>query len=343
MLKDYLAYLIAGQDLSRDQAQQAMAVIMSGHASEVQIGSFLTALRMKGISSAEITGFAATMRQQALRLSCNERNLMDTCGTGGDGKGTFNISTTVAFVLAGAGLTIAKHGNRGISSSCGSADVLTALGIQINLPPQAVQQTIDTIGIGFLYAPVFHQAMKHAATPRKELGFRTVFNILGPLTNPAQATRQLIGVYEKELTVKVAEALVGLGAERAMVVHSFDGMDEISTAVPTQIVEVENGELKVYVLDPREYGFTPCQPKDYHGGSPSENAAAIQHLLQGEKGPKRDVVLLNAAAALLIGGKAADLNEGLLLAAKSIDSGAAYAKLEGLSQLTKHLAEEELL
>lgn len=340
MLKDYLAQLISGQDLSREDAQQAMQFIMSGQAGDAQIGSFLTALRMKGVTSGEITGFAATMRQQALRIQCAAPNLVDTCGTGGDGKRTFNISTTVAFILAAAGLSIAKHGNRGISSSCGSADVLTALGININIPPAAVEQTINEIGIGFLYAPLFHQAMKYAAVPRKELGFRTVFNILGPLTNPAQANRQLIGVYERELTVKVAEALAGLGVEKAMVVHSFDGMDEISTAAQTQIVEVDNGELNVYTLEPQEFGFCRCHFSDYQGGSPQENAVIMQDILHGKTGPKRDIVLLNAAAALKIGGKAQDLREGLAIATECIDSGAAAAKLEQLAKMTQRLAQE---
>lgn len=343
MLKDYLTYLIAGQDLSREQSQQAMEFIMSGQASNTQIGSFLTALRMKGVSSTEITGFAEAMRQHSLQIQCAQNNLIDTCGTGGDGKGTFNISTTAAFVLAGAGLTIAKHGNRGISSSCGSADVLTALGVNIDLSPQAVEQTINEIGIGFLYAPVFHQAMKYAAIPRKELGFRTVFNILGPLTNPARAERQLLGVYDKVLTTKIAEALAGLGIQRAMVVHSFDGMDEISTAAPTQVVEVEKGEIKSYVINPQEYGFSICDQREYRGGSPNENALATIRVLQGEYGAKRDVVLINAAAALVVGGKANDLREGLSLATESIDSGAAYAKLEELCKLTQRLYGEGLL
>jgi anthranilate phosphoribosyltransferase len=343
MLKDYLAHLLEGQHFSREQAEQAMGIIMSGQASQAQIGSFLTALRLKGISGSEITGFAAAMRQHSLRIECTRQDLLDTCGTGGDGKGTFNISTTTAFVVAGAGLAIAKHGNRGISSSCGSADVLTALGIKVDLTPQSVKQSIDQIGIGFLYAPVFHQAMKYAAKPRQELGFRTVFNLLGPLTNPAGAERQLIGVYEKEIAVKVAEALVGLGVQRAMVVHSFDGLDEISTSAPTQVVEVQNGELKTYVIHPQELGFSLCDQRAYRGGTPNDNALLLRGVLQGEPGPKRDVVLLNAAAALVVGGKAENLAEGLSVAAASLDSGAAYAKLTELCKLTQTFAEEELV
>lgn len=343
MLKDYLAQVIMGEDLSGEQAQQAMGHIMSGQASEAQIGAFLTALRMKGASSVEIAGFATTMRNHSIRIQCNKQDLLDTCGTGGDGAGTFNISTTAAFVLAGAGMTIAKHGNRGVSSSCGSADVLTALGVRVDLAPQAVAQTIDEVGVGFLYAPVFHQAMKYAAKPRKDLGFRTVFNILGPLTNPAQATRQLVGVYEKELAVKVAEALAALGVEHAMVVHSFDGMDEISTAAPTQVVEVNRGVLQSYVLDPRDYGFSFCRRNDYRGGMPAENAEIVRSILAGENGPKRDVVLLNAAAALVVGDKATDIREGIAIAAASIDSGAALAKLQALCEATHRNDEEGLV
>lgn len=342
MLRDYLAHLLGGQDFSTAQAEQAMGIIMSGQASQAQIGSFLTALRLKGISGSEIAGFAAAMRQHSLRIACGRQDLLDTCGTGGDGKGTFNISTATAFVAAGAGIAVAKHGNRGISSSCGSADVLTALGVKVDLAPEAVAQAIENIGIGFLYAPVFHQAMKHAAKPRQELGFRTVFNLLGPLTNPAGAERQLIGVYEAAAAGKVAEALVNLGIQRAMVVHSFDGLDEISTAAPTQVVEVQNGEMKTYVIYPEELGFTLCDQQAYRGGSPADNAVLLRGLLQGDQGPKRDVVLINAAAALVVGGKAETLAEGVAIAAASLDSGAAYAKLTELQKLTQSYREEEL-
>jgi anthranilate phosphoribosyltransferase len=342
MLKDYLTHLLGGQDFSAAQAEQAMGIIMAGQASQAQIGSFLTALRLKGISGSEIAGFAAAMRQHSLRIVCGRQDLLDTCGTGGDGKGTFNISTATAFVAAGAGIAVAKHGNRGISSSCGSADVLTALGVKVDLSPEAVAQAIESIGIGFLYAPVFHQAMKHAARPRQELGFRTVFNLLGPLTNPAGAERQLIGVYEAAVTGKVAEALMNLGIQRAMVVHSFDGLDEISTAAPTQVVEVQNGEMKAYIINPEELGFTLCDQKAYRGGSPMDNAVLLRGVLQGDPGPKRDVVLVNAAAALVVGGKAETLAEGVAIAAKSLDSGAAYAKLIELQQLSDSYREEEL-
>jgi len=330
MLKELIAQVIVGQDLSQSQAQQAMQVIMSGQAGDVQISALLTALRMKGETSTEITGFAKTMRDYAVKINCNNDHLIDTCGTGGDKKGTFNVSTTVAFVLAGAGLTVAKHGNSGVSSSCGSADVLSALGIHVNLPPEVVERMIKDLNIGFLYAPTFHKAMKYAATPRKELGFRTIFNLLGPITNPANAHCQLIGVYEPTLTQKIGEALKGLGVRRAMVVHSFDGMDEISTLAPTQVTEVRDDEIRSYVIDPAHYGFTGGVADDYLGGTPEKNAEIIVGVLSGQSGAKRDIVLINAAAALLIADKATSLEEGIALAATSIDSGAALAKLKSL-------------
>lgn len=336
MLKDYLSQAIAGQDLSREEARAAMQVIMSGQASEAQIGAFLTAMRMKGETSLEVAGFAESMRSQALKVECSSKKLIDTCGTGGDRRGTFNISTTAAFVLAGAGLNVAKHGNRGVSSSCGSADVLKALGIELEVPPEAVSEAIDTIGVGFIFAPSFHKAMKYAVKPRKELGFRTVFNLLGPLTNPAAANCQLIGVYDQALTTKVAHALAELGVTSAMVVHSFDGLDEISTTSPTQVAEVRGEEIRSYVIEPEAYGFKQCTLTDYHGGSIEDNAQIITRLLKGEQGFKRDIVLLNAAAALVVADAAADIEEGINLAAKSIDSGRAYAKLEALRSFTQN-------
>lgn len=343
MLKAFLAQVISGQHLTRQEAQQAMNVIMSGQANESQIGAFLTALRMKGETSDEVTGFAKTMRNHATNFSCSSPKLIDTCGTGGDSKGTFNVSTTVAFVLAGSGLTVAKHGNRGVSSSCGSADVLTELGISVDLPPHVVSKAIDEINIGFLYAPLFHTAMKHAAKSRKDLGFRTVFNVLGPLTNPANASCQLIGVYDAELTSKVADSLVGLGIERAMVVHSLDGMDEISTAVPTRVAEVKRGNVLSYSINPADYGFRSAQISDYQGGSPTENAGIILGIMRGDKGPRRDIVVINAAAALMVGGLAENLKEGIYLAEESLDSGAALGKLEDLRKFSCSCKEEILL
>lgn len=343
MLKDYLGQVVAGQNLSREDAKEAMNVIMSGKANDSQIGAFLTALRMKGETSAEMTGFAETMRMHARGIECNATRLIDIVGTGGDRKGTFNVSTTAAFVLAGAGLTVAKHGNRGVSSSCGSADVLTELGISIDLPVEAVTQSIDKINIGFLYAPIFHTAMKHAAKPRKELGFRTVFNILGPLTNPAHANCQLTGVYDLSLPNIVAEALMGLGVERAMVVHSLDGMDEISTAAPTKVAELIDGAIKSYTINPEDYGFQAASLADYQGGTPADNAAIVLGILQGEQGAKRDIVVINAAAALVIGGLAENLSDGIRLAVDSIDSGAALSKLQELKKFSDTCREGSLL
>lgn len=343
MLKDFIAQVIVGQDLSQRQAQQAMQVIMSGQAGDVQISALLTALRIKGETSAEITGFAQTMRDYAVKIHCNNKQLIDTCGTGGDKKGTFNVSTTVAFVVAGAGLTVAKHGNSGVSSSCGSADVLRALGIEIQLPPEVVAKMITDINIGFLYAPSFHTAMKYAAKPRKELGFRTIFNLLGPLTNPANAHCQLIGVYEPALTVKIGEALQGLGVQRAMVVHSFDGMDEISTLAPTQVTEVNNHEIKSYIINPLDYGFAGGTEDEYQGGTAEENAATIVEILKGQRGRKRDIVLINAAAALFVADKVATLAEGVAVAKESIDSGAAFEKLIELQNVSNSYKEELLL
>jgi anthranilate phosphoribosyltransferase len=343
MFKSFLDQVATGQDLSRTSAEQAMQMIMSGQASEAQMGAFLTALRMKGETSAEIAGFAAVMRSHAERIDCKKRQLIDTCGTGGDKKGTFNVSTTTAFVLAGGGISVAKHGNRGVSSSCGSADVLTALGVRIDLPPQTVAKAIEEIDIGFLFAPCFHQAMKYAAQTRKDLGFRTVFNLLGPLTNPARATCQVIGVYDPALARKVAEALLELGTQRAMVVSSLDGMDEISTAASTQVVEITQGEIRTYLIDPVEYSFEPCSTNDYRGSDAAENATIIRKILQGQQGPKRDIVLMNAAAGFVVADRAVSLQEGIQMAAASIDSGAALAKLDALRDFSSKGEEESLL
>ncbi|MDR3562572.1 MAG: anthranilate phosphoribosyltransferase [Negativicutes bacterium] len=335
-MKEILSQVVAGKDLSREEARRSMELIMSGSASETQIGSLLTALRMKGETSEEITGFAETMRRYTVKIKCDGQDVIDTCGTGGDRKGTFNISTAVAFVVAGAGVPVAKHGNHGISSSCGSADVLKSLGVRLDLPPQTVAKTLARIGMGFLYAPAFHPAMKYAGKPRRELGFRTSFNLLGPLTNPVGAAYQLMGVYDRSLTAKLAEVLLSLGVRRAMVVHGLDGMDEISTAAPTQVSEVVDGAVKSYILDPTEYGFPSCSADDYRGGTPDENAEIIERVLQGKRDRRRDIVLINAAAALSVAGKAEGLREGLALAAASIDSGAALAKLEALREFSQH-------
>ena len=336
MLKNALNQVIAGENLSLQEARDSMQTIMSGEASEAQIGALLTALRMKGETCGEIAGFAETMRNHTVKVHCRETNLLDTCGTGGDRKGTFNISTAVAFVVAGAGVSVAKHGNHGVSSSSGSADVLKALGVKIDLAPQAVADGIDEAHIGFLYAPVFHPAMKYAGKPRRELGFRTVFNVLGPLTNPLSAQLQLLGVYERSLTQKLAEALVQLNIRRAMVVHGLDGLDEISTTAPTQVSEVIDGKIRSYLLNASDYDIPAATLADICGGSPADNALIINDILHGLEGARRDLVLLNAAAALTVAEKAENIREGLNLAANSIDSGAALDKLEQLRRLTLH-------
>ena len=334
MLKTVLNQVVGGESLSRQEAHESMQTIMSGNASEAQIGSLLTALRIKGETSDEITGFAESMRSHTVKVSCSQTGLLDTCGTGGDRKGTFNISTAVAFVVAGAGVSVAKHGNHGVSSSCGSADVLKALGIRIDLPAQSVAAIIEEAQIGFLYAPTFHPAMKYAGKPRRELGFRTVFNVLGPLTNPLSAERQLMGVYDRSLTHKLAEVLLQLQTRRAMVVHGLDGLDEISTSAPTQVSEVVDGQIRSYMIDPADYGLPTASLDAISGGTPEENADIIKNILQGAQGARRDLVLLNAAAALVVAGKAEDIKEGLKIAAESIDSGAALAKLDRMRELS---------
>ena len=334
MLKAALNQVIGGENLSQQEARESMQAIMSGDSSDAQIGGLLTALRIKGETSDEIAGFAESMRSHTVKVNCSQTDLLDTCGTGGDRKGTFNISTTVAFVVAGAGASVAKHGNHGVSSSCGSADVLKALGIRIDLPAQNVAAIIEDAQIGFLYAPTFHPAMKYAGKPRRELGFRTVFNVLGPLTNPLSAERQLMGVYERSLTHKLAEVLLQLKTRRAMVVHGLDGLDEISTSAPTQVSEVVDGQIRSYMIDPADYGIPAADLHDISGGTPEENADIIQSILHGNRGARRDLVLLNAAAALVVAGKAENIKEGLKLAAESIDSGAAHAKLDRMRELS---------
>jgi len=342
MFTKILNQLIVGQALSRQQAQEAMRIIMSGNATEAQIGSFLTALRIKGETSEEIAGFAETMRSYTVKITCNQQEVIDTCGTGGDKKGTFNVSTAVAFVVAGAGVSVAKHGNHGISSGCGSADVLKTLGVRLDLPPRAVGEAIDTLQVGFLYAPAFHPAMKYAGKPRRELGFRTVFNLLGPLTNPLGTKNQLMGVYDRDLTSKLAEVLLRLEAKHAMVVHGLDGLDEISIAAPTQISEVVSGKIKTYLLDPSDYGFSTNDKANYTDGTSLASAQIITGVLQGKPNSCRDIVLLNTAAALVVAGKAESIQEGLILAASSIDSGAALAKLDALRQFSQQYKEESV-
>lgn len=336
-IKQAIQRIIAGDHLSADEAEQIMTVIMDGGATPAQIAAIITALRLKGETIEEIVGCARAMRHHATAVRPTRRDLIDTCGTGGDGSGTFNISTTVAFVAAGAGLGVAKHGNRSVSSRSGSADVLEALGIRIDLSPEQMAQAIDEVGIGFLFAPLLHPAMKHAIGPRREMGIRTVFNVLGPLTNPASASRQLMGLFAPDLVVPMAEVLAGLGSERAMVVHGADGLDELSTTGLNRVAMLVEEKVTSLTVDPQALGLGVASLQDLQGGTAIENAALTRRVLSGERGPRRDVVLLNAAAALVVGSKAEDLPEGVALAAQIIDSGAALERLEALIDFTNRI------
>lgn len=329
MVKEAIRKTTERGNLSASEMEAAMEEIMDGKATSAQIGCLLTALKMKGETVEEITGAARAMRRKAcpLHVADDGTPLVDTCGTGGDLAGTFNISTTVAFILAGAGVRVAKHGNRSVSSTCGSADVLGELGASLELSPEAVGTCIEKTGFGFLFAPVFHVAMKHAASPRKEMGIRTMFNMLGPLTNPASANCQLLGVYDGNLTEPIALALRGLGTRSAMVVHGLDGLDEISLCAPTRISRLSRGKVTTFRFDPRETGMTLCSRQDISGGTGQENARHLLNVLEGKPGPRRDVCLLNAAGAFVAAEVVADMQEGIALAAESVDSGKAREKL----------------
>jgi len=335
MIRDAITRVAEGHDLSMNETEGVMKEIMTGEATPAQIAAFLTALRVKGETATEIAGCARIMRENARRVQPQRTDVVDTCGTGGDACGTFNISTTVAFVAAGAGLGVAKHGNRSVSSQCGSADLMEALGVKIDLTPEQVAGCIDEVGIGFLFAPAFHPAMKHATPVRQEIGLRTVFNILGPLANPAWARRQLVGVYSDHLVETIAEVLRNMGTEHAFVVHGADGLDEFSSTGVNHVAELKDGEIKVYEIDPQNLGISRASLSDLSGGMLEENAGITRAILQGKVGPKRDIVLLNAAAILVAGGKAKDLQEGLGLAAVSIDSGDAFQKVDELARMSQ--------
>jgi len=337
-IKEAIGKVMLGEGLSGEEAEAVMSQIMAGEATPAQIGAFLTALRIKGETVEEITGCARAMRSISIPVRPQRRDLVDTCGTGGDRSGTFNISTTAAFVVAGAGLAVAKHGNRSVSSRCGSADLLEALEVNLELTPEQAARCIDEVGIGFLFAPRLHPAMKHAIGPRREMGVRTIFNILGPLTNPAGATRQSMGVYDPNLTNPLAHVLGKLGAREAFVVHGADGLDELSTTGINRVSHLQDGSVKDFSLDPAELGLPEARLEDLRGGTADENAQITQAILAGEWGPRRDVVLLNAAAALVAGGMASDFEEGLQQAAEAIDSGRARQKLEGLVAFTQGCA-----
>lgn len=339
MIVDAIKKVVDKIDLSRDEAVSVMEEIMNGKTTDAQIAALITALRMKGETVDEIYGFAKVMREHATRIKTGQKEILDTCGTGGDVSHTFNISTTVAFVLAGAGVCIAKHGNRSVSSKSGSADVLEALGVKIDLMPEQVEKCIEEVGIGFLFAPMLHQAMKYAIGPRKEIGIRTVFNILGPLTNPAFATCQVLGVYDKSLTETMAKVLGDLGIKHVLVVHGADGLDEVSNTGESIISEFKEGETRTYKFNPPSVGIELAKLKDLKGGTAEENAVILRAILSGEKGPKRDIVLLNAAAAFIASDKAVDFREGIREAEESIDSGAALEKLERLIECSRMFSE----
>jgi len=333
-MKAFIRKVAGGQNLNEEEARAAMEEIMTGGASPAQIASFLTALHLKGETASEITGFARVMRAKATKVHSKHSLLVDTCGTGGDGSGSFNISTAAALVAAGAGVPVAKHGNRSMSSSCGSADVLEAMGVKLDIGNEHMGKCLDEVGICFMFAPLLHGAMKYAAGPRREIGIRTVFNILGPLTNPAGAQAQVLGVYSPDLTETMASVLANLGSEHAFVVHGAGGLDEITTAGPAIVFEVKDGLVRRVELDPEKLGFAPAPVRELAGGSVRKNAAILRAVLEGEKGPQRDVVILNAALAMVAGQKAENIVEGIVLAEKSIDSGAALAKLEELARFT---------
>ncbi len=322
-MKKILEQLLDGENLSRNQANNIMLSIMSGEFNDAQIAGFLMALRGKGETVEEITGFAEAMRKKMVRVPTTSEAI-DMCGTGGDAKGTFNISTAATFVVAGAGVKVAKHGNRSMTSKSGSADVLTALGISINQSCEDSAKDIETIGLGFFFAPAYHPAMKYAVGARKSLATRTVFNILGPLCNPAEVRSQIMGIFHQNLTEVQVNVLKALGSSNVMVFHGMDGLDEISTSAPTQISEMfDGGEIKTYKFDALDLGLDRVNLQDLQGGEPSENAKLIKNILNGSTGPKRDIVLLNAAAGIVVGGKAKSLKEGMKKATESIDSGAA--------------------
>jgi anthranilate phosphoribosyltransferase len=334
MIKEAIDKAVAKTDLRETEMMAAMEEIMDGTATQAQIAAFITALRMKGETVEEVTGAARIMRQKATRVNACATTIVDTCGTGGDKLNTFNISTTTAFVAAAAGIVVAKHGNRAVSSGCGSADVLEALGVNISAPQEIVEECIQQIGIGFLFAPKLHGAMKYAIGPRREIGIRTIFNMLGPLTNPAGATAQLLGVYEPKLTEMFADVLKNMGTKRAFVVHGLDGLDEVTITGETRVAELKDGIIRTYNINPMNY-FDKIDPLDaIRGGDPTVNAEISRNVLSGKTGAYRNVVLINAALAIVAGEKADNIKEGLKIAADCIDSGAAVKKLQALIDLS---------
>src|SRR5688572_23511187 len=338
MFTPLLEKLVRHEDLTTEEAAAAMGEVMQGRATAASLAGLLSALVMKGERPAEIVGFAQTMRKHALKLAKPPGDVFDTCGTGGDRSGTFNISSAAALVVAAAGVKVAKHGNRSVSSRCGSADVFEQLGVNIAAPVPVVERSLYDANIAFFFAPTFHPSMKHAAPTRKELGIRTAFNLLGPLTNPAGARRQIVGVPRPELGDLLARALLMLGSERAWVVHGLDGIDEISTTGYTKVLEVRGGTVNTFYIHPVEFGLAKATVEDLQGGSASENAAIVRRVLEGKKGSARDVVLFNAAAALCIAGRAATVREGIAQAARAIDSGAACGTLDKMVRASREAA-----
>jgi anthranilate phosphoribosyltransferase len=330
MIRQAISQLLDGRSLSRAQAREVMTMIMQGEATDAQMGGFLVALRFKGETADEIAGCAEAMREHVLAVKPKRDDLVDTAGTGGDNAHTLNISTAAALVAAAAGAAVAKHGNRAVSSSSGSADVLEALGFTLELPPERIERSIDELGFGFLFAPAHHPAMRHAAPVRRELATRTVFNVLGPLTNPAGARAQVVGVFAPDLVPTIAQVLLQLGARRAFVVHGAAGIDELSPAGPNLVAEVVDGRVIERTIDPLDLGVPRCDAKELGGGSPAENAAAIRRVFEGGDGGARDAILLNAAGAIAAAGHAADLSEGLEIARKALASGAAAERLDEL-------------
>jgi anthranilate phosphoribosyltransferase len=336
MIKEAINLVVSGISLSETEMAECMREIMEGKTTDAQIGSFLTALRVKGETVDEITGAAHVMRDKAAKIKAPE-GVLDTCGTGGDMSHTFNVSTTVALVLAAAGVPVAKHGNKAVSSKSGSADVLEALGVRIDLAPERVEQCLFETGFGFLFAPLFHPAMKYAIGPRREMGIRTIFNILGPITNPAGAKRQILGVFAGKLTETLATVLGNLGAEDAMVVHGEDGLDEITITDGTRVSRFAHGKVENLVFSPEDFGLNRGRREDLIGGDNRENAQITFRILQGEKGAKRDIVLINAAAALMVAGTSSDMKTAVALAQEAIDSGSALKKLEEIKKVSNSL------
>ena len=334
MIKDAISKVADKVDLPEKEAEEVMLEIMDGAATPVQIAAYLMGLRVKGETVEEIVGSVKAMRAKAGSIRVADALVVDTCGTGGDAAGTFNISTAAAFVAAGGGLTVAKHGGRAISSRSGSADVLTALGVRVDLPPQRIEDCVNEIGICFLFAPTFHGAMKHCAAARQEMGVRTLLNIMGPMCNPARASHQVLGVYDQKLTELIAKVLMGLGTRHCFVVHGMDGLDELTLTDRTWVAEGKRGVVSTYFVEPKDFGLERVHPRELAGGSPQDNAKITREILRGHKGPKRDIVCLNAAPAFVACGKAKTLQEGLALAARAVESGAAMDKLEKLIAFT---------